>query len=70
MTHPEGTIFVVSSYYRALNVGDMRTFTVEADAWEYFRRPRIRGRCWATYPDKEPVLLSTKAYMRAKGIPE
>lgn len=68
MTHPEGTIFVVSSIYRGvLNIGDLRTFTVEDDAWKYFMISG-KGRCWVTYPDKSPVLISTKSYMRSRGL--
>lgn len=68
--HGDNVTFLVSSTSTSgIQVSVMRAFQIEDDAWVYFESlSHYSRRLWATYPDHEPKLLSTKSYMQFRGL--
>jgi len=53
--------YLVTSFYRSINIGDMRSFDNERDAWEYWDTLSIYGRrIYRTNSTNPPVLLKEK----------
>ncbi len=67
--HGSNVTFLVSSISTSgIQIDKIRVFQSEDDAWKYYiDLGEYCTRFWATYPDRPPKLLSTKAYMSARG---
>ena len=53
--------YLVTSFYKALNIGDMRSFDDEREAWAYWDTLSVYGRrIYRTNSTQPPELLKEK----------